>query len=83
MGVCLSVKKDNRGLTNIDPEQIAQYVPLYTLKRNLLNELCMSDDHFYQSFITYRFRNSLRKSTEVKQNVDLLQRKLLHQLVEQ
>ena len=82
MGVCLSLKKDNQGRLNNEQEQIAQYVPLYTLKRNLLGELNMTDDHFFQSFVTYRFKNSLRKSPEVKINIDILQRKMMNQLKE-
>jgi len=83
MGVCLSVKKDNQSRLTDDKETIAQYVPLFTLKQNLLRDLNMSDDHFYQSFITYRFKNSLRKSSEVRTNVEILQKKLMYQLKEQ
>ena len=78
MGVCLSVKKDNSNRLNDDKEAIVQYVPLFTLKQNLLRELNISDDHFYQSFITYRFKNSLRKSDGVRKNVEILQKKMMY-----
>lgn len=52
-----------------------KYVPLFDLKRNLLEELSMSDNHFFSSFITMRFQNSLRKNPEIKINIDRLRSK--------
>jgi len=46
-----------------------KYKPLFMLKQDLLTKLNMPEDHFYKIFVTYRFKNSIRLSDEVKYNI--------------
>ena len=44
-----------------DDDQLDQFMPLLVVKRRLLEQLGIDDNHFYQIFVTYRFKHSLRK----------------------
>ena len=67
---CSSGKPHHHHKAEKEFEQLMPYTPLFELKRNLLEELNMSDNHFFSSFVTLRFHNSLRRNPEIKINID-------------
>ena len=44
-------------------------LPLYLMKRNLMDKLKIDDSHFYSAFLNFRFKSSIRKSTEIINNI--------------
>ena len=47
---------------------------MFDLKKELLETLNMTDDHFYQVFCTFRFRGSMRANEEFKNLLDNLRK---------
>ena len=49
-------------------------LPLYLMKRNLMDKLKIDDSHFYSAFLNFRFKSSIRKSTEIINNIKQIRR---------
>ena len=75
MGACCSTETDVKSMKENEEEQMVNYMPLLTLKRQLMNKLGITDDHFYQIFITYRFKNSIRRSEQFEKNIQIIREK--------
>ena len=69
MGACLASKS----LQNTDMEGMElkeeDYLPLYSLKQELLAKLCFDDEHPYRIFCCWRFAKSLRRDAEFLTNI--------------
>ena len=77
MGACFGAKQTANALASYDPEDIMLYKPLFSLKRNLIQNLGMDDDHFYAVFCTYRFLYSTRRDMEFRENIKIMRNKQL------
>ena len=77
MGACFGAKQTAGAQASYDPEDIMLYKPLFSLKRNLLLNLGMDDDHFYAVFCTYRFLTSTRRDMEFRENIKIMRNKVL------
>jgi hypothetical protein len=69
MGGCFSVKQLASDGQTDENNNLILYTPLYDLKKKLMETLQIPDEHFYSTFLNYRFQNYLRKSKEVRDKI--------------
>ena len=79
MGNIFPAKPENNTEQDNTQTKLDQYVPLYILKKNLMEELNIDDEHFFKVFVTYRFKNSNRNTDEIAYNIKQLRRKEIGQ----
>ena len=65
MGVTCSRQNKIIALETEKNPKLTKMLPLYLMKRNLMEKLNIDDSHFYAAFLNYRFKSSIRKSTEI------------------
>lgn len=69
MGGCFASKAVIEVKVPVVPNNLEHFHPLYELKQNLLKKMNMTDDHFFKVMLTFRFKNTLRLTDELKYNI--------------
>ena len=69
MGACISSKATPAEEQDQQEKKAMDYLPLYTLKQELLTEMGFDDDHPFKIFCCWRFEKSIRRDAEFLTNI--------------
>ena len=69
MGACISSKPTPIEEQEHQENKTVDYLPLYTLKQELLAKVGFADEHPYKAFCSWRFEKSIRRDAEFLANI--------------